>query len=123
MQKLKHPVAIFLALLLTILQIGYGIPLASDDSANQRPTKDSPVVLTSQTSNTCTFNDQRQTFQTLLERIHKGLLKITAPDWFRNDLSAFFDKTESGADYLAVIILLPYRSETPLITFPFHYFW
>lgn len=123
MVQLTKIVALFFVVLLTWLQIGFGHYIGIDDTPGAPSEQGTIPVITNQNPDTYTFADQRQSFQSLIERLYKGLSKIIAPDWFRTNNSIYFDTMESGTAYLATVPLLPYRHEAPLIVFPFHYFW
>lgn len=123
MRNMTKIIALFFALLITYLQIGYGSNIISAEQGRTNPTDESIPILTLKTDNVFTFSDQRQSFQTLIENFVRGISQISSPDWFRTNLSIFFDAVMSDNDYLAAVPLLPYKHEVPLIGAPFDYFW
>lgn len=122
MNSVKTYSALFLAGLLLLMQTLYGSPeLPLKDCTRTTSSEESAFVETNKLP--FAFTEQRQSAHSLLEKTWRILLSPAPPVWCINNPLTFIRHTPVGNNYLERIFELTLREETPLIAFPFHYFW
>ena len=122
MNLVKSYSALFLAGLLLLVQTLYGSPeLPSKDCTDTASSEENAFVENNKLN--FAFTEQRPSVHSLLEKTSRILISQITPTWGINNLLSYSQHTSVGNNYLERIFELSYREETPLIAFPFTYFW